>query len=76
MECDTAFRTTFRLVRNMTRAGQPFERIESFIERQPGLDIEEKAVLWLCAWAGGEPSEVVRLLDADVEVVGILVPVG
>lgn len=71
-----AFRTTFRLVRNMTQAGQPFERIENFIERQPGLDIEEKAVLWLCAWAGGEPSEVARLLGADVTAIGIVVPVG
>lgn len=61
-ESCTPFRTAFRCVQGMMRSGTPFERVEQFIESQPGLDGEERAVLWLLGWAGGEPSELAALL--------------
>lgn len=62
----TPFQVAFRCVRNLIRTGQAFERTEAFIDSQPGLDTEERALLWLLAWAGGEPSEIASQLGCAV----------
>lgn len=43
---------------------EPFERIEAWIEALP-LTEDERAVLWLCAWAGAEPAEVAAGLGRE-----------
>lgn len=49
--------SAFKVVRGQLRKQVPFEHIEADIERCD-LDEEEKAVLWLYAWCGGQASEL------------------
>ena len=53
---------TLQQVRRMMAIGRSFEHIEAFIESRVYLDDEERAVLWLIAWSGGQPSVVAREL--------------
>lgn len=45
-------------ITTLISAGVPFERIEAWVEAQQRLDDEQRAVLWLFAWAGAAPSVV------------------
>lgn len=53
-------------VRNRVARGVPLERIEAYIDNLPGLDENERAVLWLYAWVECEPGQVRQLIQAEV----------
>jgi hypothetical protein len=46
--------TVMQEVRDRLHGGEPFERVEAFIEYAPGLTDEERAALWLLAWSDGD----------------------
>ena len=48
-------------VERMLHAGQSFELVEEFIERQP-VSEEQKAALWLLAWAEADGATRRRLI--------------
>jgi hypothetical protein len=52
-----------KMVRDMTGVDDALEPVEHFIESLP-LDEEERSVLWLYAWVGGQASEVRSILLA------------
>lgn len=56
-------------VREMLRRNVPFEHIEAYIENHVALDREQRSVLWLYAWCGGEASELRQIVTADESVV-------
>lgn len=52
-------------VRRQLAREVPFERIEAFIEEQRQLDEEERAVAWLYAWVGADPTQVAQHLGRN-----------
>lgn len=43
-------------VREMTELDVPFELVEMYVESCGELDEEERALLWLYGWCGGEAA--------------------
>jgi len=52
-------------VREMLAREAPFEHVEAYIENNASLDAEQRAVLWLYAWCGGQASELRSIVTAE-----------
>lgn len=55
-----------RRVREYYAREVPWERIEALVEDDTALDEEERAVVWLFAWMGGDPVTVAEELKRRV----------
>lgn len=49
-------------VRGLVRTGVPFERLEAYVEDLGDLEDDERALLWMFAWAEAQPVELTILL--------------
>jgi hypothetical protein len=55
-------------IREMVAGDVPLEHIEAYIDHElPWLGEEQRAVLWLFAWVGAEPSFVRKNLTTSWE---------
>lgn len=52
-----------QMVRDKLARDVPFEHIEAFIDTTV-LDSQQRAVLWLYAWCGGQAQELREIVNA------------